>query len=194
MNKYIIPLMILIVISIGLTEYKLFTLSSENVRLKISQKALLDSTNHYKVLDSLNAIKIASLSLSLSDYKKYRAEDYEVVKELTKHEKLSSAQSVQSKTTQVITTTVHDTVYCDTVKAFNYKSKYIDVDGLIWPDSVQLIIANREELIITQSLEKKKFLGIRLPIWLFGQKRVNVRVVSKNPNTQIINSEFVNIK
>lgn len=192
MNKYIIQLIVLAVI--GFIEYKLFTLSSENTELKINQKALLDSTNHYKVLDSLSAIKIASLSLSLSDYKKYRAEDYEVVKELTKHEKLFSAQSVQSKTTQVITTTVHDTIYCDTVKAFNYKSKYTDVDGLIWPDSVQLIIANREELIITQSLEKKKFLGIRLPIWLFGSKCSNIRVVSKNPNTQIINSEFVNIK
>lgn len=192
MNKYIIPLIALTVI--GITEYKLFTLSSENAILKISQKALLDSANHYKVLDNLNAIKIASLSLSLNDYKKYRAEDYEVIKELTKHEKLSSAQSIQPKTTQVITTTVRDTIYCDTVKAFNYKSKYTDVDGLIWSDSVQLIIANREELIITQSLEKKKFLGIRLPIWLFGSKCSNIRVVSKNPNTQIINSEFVNIK
>lgn len=192
MKKYIVPF--LFIAAIGFIEYRLLTLSKENNELKINQKALLDSANHYKVLDSLNAIKIASLTLSLDNYKKYRAEDYKVVKELTKHEKLSYAQNVQSETTQFITTVVHDTVYADTIKAFNYKSRYTDVYGLIWLDSIQIKIANREELIITQSLEKKKFLGIRLPIWLFGSKRSNIRVVSKNPNTQIIHSDFINIK
>lgn len=192
MKKYIVPF--LFIAAIGFIEYKLLTLSKENHELKINQKALLDSANHYKVLDSLNAIKITSLALNLRDYKKYRTEDYKIAKELTKHEKLSYAQSVQSETTQVITAIIHDTIYADTVKVFSYRSKYTDIDGLIWPDSIQIKIANREELIITQSIEKKKFLGIRLPIWLFGKKQVNVRVVSKNPNTQIINSEFVNIK
>lgn len=192
MKKYII--LLLFIAAIGFVEYKLLTLSRENAELKINQKVLLDSANHYKVLDSLNAIKIASLTLNLDDYKKYRAEDYRTVKELTKHEKLSSAQNIQSETTQFITMIVRDTIYADTIKAFNYKSKYTDVDGLIWPDSIQIKIANREELIITQSLEKKKFLGIRLPIWLFGSKCSNIRIVSKNPNTQIIHSEFINVK
>lgn len=190
-------LTILVTIMLGLIVFMGYfcsELEKENAELKINLKVLLDSANHYKVLDSLNAIKIASLTLNLDDYKKYRAEDYKVVKELTKHEKLSSAQNIQSETTQFITMIVRDTIYADTIKVFNYKSKYTDVDGLVWPDSIQIKIANREELIITQSLEKKKFLGIRLPIWLFGSKCSNIRIVSKNPNTQIMRSEFINIK
>lgn len=168
------------------------------MQYKQNQETLLDSLEYYKTLDSLNTVRIGSLTLSLEDYKKYRAEDYSIVNSATKHEKLSSVNTVSSETSNSIITllrdTVRDTIYADTIKAFSYKSRYTDVNGLIFSDSIKIDIHNREELIVMQSIEKKKFLGIRLPIWLFGQKRVNVRVVSKNPNTQIINSEFVNIK
>lgn len=196
MKKY--TSIILALVAICNICYILYETHSAYMHYKQNQETLLDSLEHYKTLDSLNMVRISSLTLSLEDYKKYRAEDYNIVKSAAKHEKLLSANTVSSETYNSIITllrdTIRDTIYCDTVKAFNYKSKYTDVDGLIWSDSVQLIIANREELIITQSLEKKKFLGIRLPIWLFGSKRSNIRVVSKNPNTQIMNSEFVNIK
>lgn len=168
------------------------------MQYKQNQETLLDSLEYYKTLDSLNTVRIGSLTLSLEDYKKYRAEDYNIVNSAAKHEKLSSVNTVSSETSNSIITvlrdTVRDTIYADTIKAFSYKSKYTDVNGLIFSDSIKIDIHNREEIIVMQSIEKKKFLGIRLPIWLFGQKRVNVRVVSKNPNTQIINSEFVNIK
>ena len=198
MKKYTSVILILLLITVAYTVHRLNESRINYMCYKQNQETLLDSLEHYKALDSLNMVRISSLTLSLEDYKKYRAEDYSIVNSATKHEKLSSVNTVSSETYNSIITllrdTIRDTIYRDTVKAFNYKSKYTDVDGLIWSDSVQLIIANREELIITQSLEKKKFLGIRLPIWLFGSKRSNVRVVSKNPNTQIINSEFVNIK
>lgn len=196
MKKYILIILALVAIAYVahmLNEYRInYTCYKQN------QETLLDSLEHYKILDSLNMVRISSLTLSLEDYKKYRAEDYNIIKSAAKHEKLLSVNTVSSETSNSINTllrdTIRDTIYADTVKVFNYKSKYTDINGLVWPDSIKINIRNREELIIMQSLEKKKFLGIRLPIWLFGSKRSNVRVVSKNPNIQIINSEFVNIK
>ena len=200
MKKYILIISALALIVIGVTSIvsRLNASRARYMQYKQNQETLLDSLEYYKTLDSLNTVRIGSLTLSLEDYKKYRAEDYSIVNSATKHEKLSSVNTVSSKTSNSIITllrdTVRDTIYADTIKAFSYKSRYTDVNGLIFSDSIKIDIHNREELIVMQSIEKKKFLGIRLPIWLFGQKRVNVRVVSKNPNTQIMNSEFVNIK
>lgn len=200
MKKYISIIFALTLISIGIACIisRLNASRARYMQYKQNQKTLLDSLEYYKTLDSLNTVRIGSLTLSLEDYKKYRAEDYNIVKSSAKHEKLSSVNAVSSETYNSIITvlrdTVRDTIYADTIKAFSYKSKYTDVNGLIFSDSIKIDICNREEIVVMQSIEKKKFLGIRLPIWLFGQKRVNVRVVSKNPNTQIINSEFVNIK
>lgn len=200
MKKYISIIFALTLISIGIVCIisRLNASRARYMQYKQNQKTLLDSLEYYKTLDSLNTVRIGSLTLSLEDYKKYRAEDYNIVNSAAKHEKLSSVNAVSSETSNSIITilrdTVRDTIYADTIKAFSYKSKYTDINGLIFSDSIKIDIRNREEIIVMQSIEKKKFLGIRLPIWLFGQKRVNVRVVSKNPNTQIINSEFVNIK
>lgn len=200
MKKYISIIFALALISIGIACIisRLNASRARYMQYKQNQETLLDSLEYYKTLDSLNTVRIGSLTLSLEDYKKYRAEDYSIVNSAAKHEKLSSVNAVSSETSNSIITilrdTVRDTIYADTIKAFSYKSKYTDINGLIFSDSIKIDIHNREELIVMQSIEKKKFLGIRLPIWLFGQKRVNVRVVSKNPNTQIINSEFVNIK
>lgn len=200
MKKYISVIFALVLIVVGVTSVinRLNASRARYMQYKQNQETLLDSLEYYKTLDSLNTVRIGSLTLSLEDYKKYRAEDYNIVNSATKHEKLSSINTVSSETSNSIITllrdTVRDTIYADTIKAFSYKSRYTDVNGLIFSDSIKIDIHNREELIVMQSIEKKKFLGIRLPIWLFGQKRVNVRVVSKNPNTQIINSEFVNIK
>lgn len=200
MKKYIsvISALVLIVVGVAGVVSRLNASRARYMQYKQNQETLLDSLEYYKTLDSLNTVRIGSLTLSLEDYKKYRAEDYSIVNSATKREKLSSVNTVSSETSNSIITllrdTVRDTIYADTIKAFSYKSKYTDVNGLIFSDSIKIDIHNREELIVMQSIEKKKFLGIRLPIWLFGQKRVNVRVVSKNPNTQIMNSEFVNIK
>lgn len=200
MKKYISVISALVLIVVGVTSVinRLNASRARYMQYKQNQETLLDSLEYYKTLDSLNTVRIGSLTLSLEDYKKYRAEDYGIVNSATKHEKLSSVNTVSSETSNSIITllrdTVRDTIYADTIKAFSYKSRYTDVNGLIFSDSIKIDIHNREELIVMQSIEKKKFLGIRLPIWLFGQKQVNVRVVSKNPNTQIMNSEFVNIK
>lgn len=200
MKQYILIISALVLIVIGATSIvnRLNASRARYVQYKQNQETLLDSLEYYKTLDSLNTVRIGSLTLSFEDYKKYRAEDYSIVNSATKHEKLSSVNTVSSETSNSIITllrdTIRDTIYADTIKAFSYKSRYTDVNGLIFSDSIKIDIHNREELIVMQSIEKKKFLGIRLPIWLFGQKRVNVRVVSRNPNTQIINSEFVNIK
>lgn len=174
-------------------------LQEENKRLTNNQAVLLDSMQTYKVADSLNVAKINVLELSLSDYKKYREEDAALIKKL-KADKLSAATSINTTTTTDIKTPVKDSIIykdrfvpIDTVKQINYDSKWTSVHGYLANDTINLNIVNREELLIVESFVKKRFIGIKLPIWLFGYKTKSVDVVSKNPNTEIKNLEYIQI-
>lgn len=178
-----------------------FLLHKTNKKLSLTennQEVLLDSIKNYKIADSLNAASINALQLSIKQLNKYRTEDISIIKKL----KVSNSELQQYITTQLesqksITTRVHDTIIIyarDTIqiaKAFDYKSKWADVNGYLLNDSLRINISNRESLLISQSKVKKKFWFIKLPIWLFGYKTEKIDVVSKNPNTVIQSIEFV---
>lgn len=170
-------------------------LRKENNLLKTNQETLLSDIERYKIADSINVARIGELNLSLSEYKKYRAEDAELIKKL-KADKLAAVSNVKIETKiEQVPVTIHDTIYKQAqLKAFDYKSKWTDVSGIIMPDSVLLDIANREELIITESYQKKKFWFIKLPAWLFGYKSKKIDIISKNPNTEVVGAEFITIK
>lgn len=154
----------------------------------------MDSTNHYKVADSLNAIQVKELQLSLAEYKKYRADDMALIKKL-KADKAQTVVKTETKTEYKIKTEIRDSiVYKDTLKAFQYHNKWTDIIGLLNKDSVDLQIKNREELMLVESLQRKKFLFFKLPVWLFGYKHKSLDVVSKNPNTTIVSTEYVNFR
>lgn len=174
-------------------------LQEENKRLINNQAVLLDSMQTYKVADNLNVAKINVLELSLSDYKRYREEDAALIKKL-KADKLSATTSINTTTTTDIKTSVKDSIIykdrvvpIDTVKQINYDSKWTSVHGYLANDTINLNVVNREELLIAESFVKKRFIGIKLPIWLFGYKTKSVDVVSKNPNTEIKNLEYIQI-
>lgn len=174
-------------------------LQEENKRLANNQITLLDSMQTYKVADSLNVAKINVLELSLSDYKKYREENATLIKKL-KADKLSATTSINATASTNIKTVIKDSIIykdrvvpVDTVKQIKYDSKWTSVYGYLANDTVSLNIINKEELLIAESFVKKRFIGIKLPIWLFGYKTKSVNVVSKNPNTEINNLEYIQI-
>ena len=68
------------------------------------------------------------------------------------------------------------------------------VTGYFTKDSANLNIQSKDELLITKSIERKRFLGIKLsPKW-FGYRNLQLNIVSKNPNCTISNIEYVELK
>lgn len=201
MNKIVLKFTAIAIISIvALLAYEYVSnLQKENKRLANNQAVLLDSVHFYKTADSLNAAKVNVLELSLSDYKKYREEDAALIKKL-KAGKLSSSTNVQTSTTTNITTQFKDSIVykdklvpIDTLKQIIFDSDWTTARGYITNDSLYLRVVNREHLLITESLVKKKFLFFKLPVKLFGYKTKRLDVISKNPNTKITNLEFIQI-
>lgn len=186
---YIIAIIILAACYISFNNLK-----NENKRLKANQETLLDSVKSFKVSDSLKAITVGNLELSLKQYKKYHADDAILIKQL-KGQKPEVVIKPSIQTEYKVRTELKDSIiYKDTLKTILYKSKWNYISGFVDKDTINLNIINYDELLITESLQKKKFLFFRLPISIFGYKRKVLNVISKNPNTKITSAEYITIK
>lgn len=169
------------------------SLRTENKRLCNNQKVLLDSVKKYIVNDSLNTAKVNALELTNSELKKYIVDDVKIIKKL-KTDKPETIIRTVTETITDIKVELQDTIiYRDTLKQINYNTKWISIIGYIFKDTANLKIKNNEELLLVESKQKKKFLFIKLPIWLFGYKAKSLDVVSKNPNTTITNIQYIQI-
>ena len=189
----LISFLILVAIS-AISIYDNNKLRKSNKALHNNIEALYDSVAHYKVADSLNAAKVAELQFSEKELLRLYNEDWVLVEQLTKKAKLQTVEKIETVMHDTITVELLDTLFVDSAKYFKYNSKWTDVEGYIMRDSLSINIANREALLITESLEKKKFWFMRLPIWLFGYKNKRLDVVSRNPNTQIQSVEYINVR
>lgn len=176
-------------------------LTEENNRLSNNQETLLTENEHYKIRDSLNVSKTNQLELKLSELKKYKSEYTQLVKDLNiKNSQLEQIISVNAETITNLKAMLRDSIrldtasnIIDTLKCFEYKSKYTDVSGCINKDIIDMHIRNRESLKAIESKKKKKFLFFKLPIWLFGYKSKQLDIVSLNPNTTIEYIEYISV-
>jgi len=195
--KRLIPILIVAII-LATSIFSAYYFRNENKMLKSNQETLLDTIKSFKVSDSLNAVTTNSLMLSLKQYKKYHADDAALIKQL-KGKQPESVAKTELRTENNIKVKLKDTIiykdkYIDTLKTILYNDKWSHVSGFIANDTVSLSIANNEELLITESLQKKKFLFFWLPVSIFGYKQKALTVISKNPNTQIKSTEFITVK
>lgn len=187
-------LTIILLVAIPCILYQGKWLRSCKLAYQNSISVCMDSLHKYKVADSLNAIHISNIELSLKQYKQLRAEDAKLIKQL-KADKLTSVVKPETIIKYKINTQLKDSIiYKDTVKAINYHDSWNSVTGYFTKDSANLNILSKDELLITKSIERKRFLGIKLsPKW-FGYRKLQLNIVSKNPNCSINNVEWIEIK
>ena len=181
-------------------------IKNENERLKLNQEiliarndALLNERKKLKIYDSLNAMKTSALQLTVDEYKKLKARDNKLIRQLKINS--SDLQSVvNAQTIMIDSMRAKLNVYVnlnaatqqlDTVRCFDYKSKWIDIQGCLVNDTVNLHVENRESIKIIESVSYKRFLGF---LWKTNKvKSRDVSVVSENPATTITNIEYINV-
>lgn len=204
-----IGIAVIAIILLAIAFARINSLKEENARLKSNQEALLiereyiiSESQKYKVSDSLNAVRVSELEFTLKEYKRYRSEDLKLIEQLkAKKSDLQKIITSQSETINALTAKLTDSIRVDsithkvdTLKCFDYKSKWTDVKGCVdlKRDSVSLQINNRESLKIVETVTYKRFLGF---LWKTNKvKSRQVDVVSENPNTEIMNCDYVSIK
>ena len=211
MKKLIIKIAIIaavLLVIIG-AFHKISSLKEENARFKSNQEILLTEnqiimaeSQKYRVSDSLSAVRVSELEFTLKEYKRYRSDDLKLIEQLKAGKSdLQKIITSQSETINTLSAKLNDSIRVDTttnrvdtLKCFGYKSKWTDVRGCIdlKKDTVNLQINNREALKVVETVTYKRFLGF---LWKTSKvKSRQVDVVSENPNTEIMNCEYISIK
>lgn len=203
MKKYLILAAIILAVAAAfwVQHVKIKRLTEERDRYRSNTEILLQDVKTYQTKDSLNAIKVGNLELSLAEYKKYRADDLALIKTLqAKNRDLERITTTQMETINELRATVRDSVVYlpgDTVttvlRCVDIVEPWFELHGCATPDGQFTgTHINRDSLLIAETVQYKRFWG-----FLWKTKKIKNReidVVSKNPATRILGVEFVTIE
>ena len=175
-------------------------LTADRDKYKANTETLLQDVKIYQTKDSLNAAKVGNLTLKVSEYEKYRADDAALIKTLqTRNRDLQRVTTTQLETINELRGTVRDSIVYlpgDTVttvlRCIEYSDKWVDFDGCIINNTFSGKIITRDSLLITETVQYKRWLG-----FLWKTKRIKNRefdIVSKNPHTKITGFEVITIE
>ena len=194
MRKFIVGTYTILIIASVFMIGKVRSLKKERDRLENNQTALLSDVEYYKTESGKNAASVQKLELTKSELEKHCIDLTQTVKDLgIKVKRLQSASTTVTKTEVEIQTVVHDSiVYRDRpviLKTINWKDPWIKLDGILDGEDFSAKIQSIDTLNHIAHRVPKKFLFFR-----FGTKAVRLEVVNKNPHSQIVYTEYIELK
>lgn len=201
MKKIITYALVALVVGLlGLWHLKIVkSIKADRDTYKANTVALLDSVEVFKTKSGLNASRVGTLTLKLSEFEKLRAEDAAVIKDLKiKNRSLDQSTSVQTKTIQELKGSVRDRIVyrdkliTDTLQCININYEYLYLDGCIDGEEFKGILEIKDHLQVIVTTKYKRFLGFMWKTKKVKDSRVDV--ISKNPNTIITGVEVINIR
>ena len=144
--------------------------------------ASVDSLHTYRVRDSLHAASAATLRLRVAEFEALRAADAELIRAMgLRLRRVESVAKISTHSDYVLRPT-GDT-------AWAVRTPYLDFSARKRADTLEARFAVRDTLVqVLHRVPRFTFLGI----W-FGTKGVRQEVVSKNPHTQIVAAEYIEI-
>ena len=176
-------------------------LKKERDKYRTNTETMLQDIDMYKTKDSLNAVSVGVLQLSLDEYAKYRAEDLKLIESLkTNNRKLSNVTTSQMETINELKGMFRDSLAYmqgDTIvkllRCIDIIQPWYELHGCQDEEGQFAgIHINRESLVIASTTKYKRFLGF---LWYTNKvKNRKIDVVSKNPATKIIEIEYVELK
>lgn len=198
MKKYLFLAAVAIVAALAViwTDRKIEQLTAERDKYRNNTETLMSEAEMFRVRDSLNAAKVGALELTLREFRQYRAEDAALIKSLkARNHDLAAINSAQSQTIIELSSVPRDTVIIrDSIKiparAVHCGDRWFDFDGVITDDSFSGTLRNRDSLLLAETVRYGRFLWWRTK----KVKERELSVLSKNPHTEIIGTEFVLIK
>ena len=141
-------------------------------------------------------LSVDQLSLQLKEFKKFRSSDLEIIEKLNVDiKRLKSINTTQIQTKYVFKDVIRDSLIfvsntiVDTVKVAQFKDEWLEFKGILASSGAFTgTIISKDSLVYVEHIVPKKFLFFK-----FGVKSRKQEILSKNPHTKILNSEFVKI-
>ncbi|MFV0537642.1 MAG: DUF6549 family protein [Dysgonomonas sp.] len=194
MNKISIYLIGILSLAVVTLYWQLDKTVTEKQRLSNNQEALLSDVDHYKTESGKNAASVQKLELTKSELEKYNVDLKETISDLNlKINRIQAAATTATQSNYKIKTVVKDSiVYRDVpvkLQRIDFRDPYIDLTGTIDSGTFSGDITTRDTLVQIIHRVPKKFLFIK-----YGTKAIRQEVVSKNPYSKIVYTEYIELK
>lgn len=169
--------------------------AAENHRLEQNQTALMQSVTHYRTKLGQEAASVQVLRLKCGEYEELRADDARKVRALgLKLRRLEAVAKTATQTAIEIKTPIRDTIIlCDTIydtmRMFRWQDAWVKVEGVVAADSVECRVHSVDTLLQIVHRIPRRFLFFR-----WGTKSLRQEVVSSNPHTRIVYSDYIKIE
>lgn len=172
---------------------------TETGRLTQNQYALASEITLYRTRAGQEAASAEALRLRCREYEKLRAADAAEIRRLGIRLRRVEAAGKTVTTTAVATTAplrdtvvirIHDSVpVIDTLRTFRWRDTWVSIEGTLLADSIRCRIRSTDTLRQVVHRIPRRFLFIR-----WGTKALRQEIVSTNPHTRIVYSEYVRIE
>lgn len=203
MKKYLILAAIILAVAAAfwVQQKRINNLTVERDKYRSNNETLLQDVKTYQTKDSLNAVTVGVLKLKISEFEKYRADDAALIKSLrAKNRDLQNVTTAQLQTINELRGTVRDSIVYlpgDTVttvlRCVDIADPWFELHGCATPaGEFKGTFVNRDSILIAATVKYKRFLGF---LWKTRKvKNRKIDAVSKNPNTEILGIEYVEIE
>ena len=172
----------------------------ERRRLESNQTALMSDVEIHRTKAGKAAASNMVLNLRVSELEKLRAADAESIRDLgIKLRRVESTAKTATATVVELRAKLRDTAIVretpagaavlDSMRTFRWRDPWVTVEGLIDGDSVGCAVRSIDTLRQVVHRVPRRFLFIR-----WGTKAVRQEVVSSNPHTNIVYTEYIDLK
>lgn len=190
MKKFFVVVAIVASLATIVCGYVIASLREERDRLQANQEALLSDVELYRTRANESAASVEVLQLSLDEFREHRAEDARRIEELgIKLRRAESfAKSAVVSTYEALLPLKDTIILRDTVRIFEGGDAWSTMSGSITKDSITYSLHSVDTLHQVVHRVPRKFLFFR-----FGTKAIRQEIVSSNPHTELVYSEYVEL-
>lgn len=194
MKKILLYVNVALILTVSVLSYWLNNVREEKKRLADNQEALLSDVDYYKTESGKNAASVLKLELSKSELENHCQDLTKTIDEL--NIKIGRIQSVSTTVTKIeveIQTVVRDSiVYRDlpvNLKVVKWRDPWVTLNGVLDGETFSAKIESVDTLSQVVHRIPKKFLFIK-----WGTKAIRQEVVSSNPHSKIVYTEYIELK
>lgn len=171
------------------------SLNEEKNRLLENQRALLLDIDFYRTKDSLSVASVEKLTLTKTELEKYNSGLAKTVRELgVKIKRLEAAGTTTVRTDVDITAPIVKDIVVKELKPFpihrfEWRDRWVSISGITMGEKVNCRVQSIDTLVQVVHRVPKRFWFIK-----YGTKAIRQEIISRNPHSQIIYTEYIELK
>ena len=195
MRRLLLILLLILLVGGFVAVRTIIYLCDEKQRLELNQQTLLSDVELYRTAAGESAASVGVLTLEISELREARSRDAAQIRDLGIRLRRAESYARSVTHSEYVTQTilrdsiiVRDTIR-DTVRIFLSGDTWSRVEGIIRGDSIGIAVHSVDTLFQVVHRVPRRFLCFR-----YGTKGIRQEILSSNPHTQLVYSEYVELK